>query len=124
MVTLAPELARLGTEERRERVVEEVDDGLRLLGVEAAEPGRERLGVRQVEHEPICRSAAAASKLRRRWSRHAPPPQGPETSARIWLVPARIRPPSSFPAAHGPVRRLHNLSGQLRCASGASRRPR
>ena len=26
MVTLAPELARLGTEERRERVVEEVDD--------------------------------------------------------------------------------------------------
>lgn len=50
---LAPELARLGAEERRERVVEEVDDGLRLLGVEAAEPGRDRLVVRQVRHEPI-----------------------------------------------------------------------
>ena len=61
MVTLAPELAGLGTEERRERVVEEVDDGLRLLGVEAAEPGRDRLVVRQVRHEPIGRSAAATA---------------------------------------------------------------
>jgi len=58
---LAPELARLGTEERRERVVEEVDDGLRLLGVEAAEPGRDRLVVRQVSHEPIRRSAGTAA---------------------------------------------------------------
>ena len=61
MVTLAPELAGLGTEERRERVVEEVDDGLRLLGVDAAEPGRDRLVVRQVRHEPIGRSAAATA---------------------------------------------------------------
>jgi len=54
---LAPELSRFGPEERGESVVEEVDDGLRLMGVKAAEPRSDRLVMRQVRDEPISRRA-------------------------------------------------------------------
>ena len=56
-LTLAPEISRFGPEERGERVVEEVDDGLRLMGVKAAEPRSDRLVMRQVRDEPISRRA-------------------------------------------------------------------
>jgi len=54
---LAPELSRFGPEERGESVVEEVDDGLRLMSVKAAEPRRDRLVMRQVRDEFISRRA-------------------------------------------------------------------
>jgi len=56
-LTLAPELSRFGPEERGESVVEEVDDGLRLMGVKAAEPRSDRLVMRQVRDEFISRRA-------------------------------------------------------------------
>ena len=56
-LTLAPELSRFGPEERGESVVEEVDDGLRLMSVKAAEPRRDRLVMRQVRDEFISRRA-------------------------------------------------------------------
>ena len=56
-LTLAPEISRFGPEERGERVVEEVDDGLRLMGVKAAEPRSDRLVMRQVRDEFISRRA-------------------------------------------------------------------
>lgn len=60
-LTLAPELSRFGTEERGERVVKEVDDGLRLVCVKAAEPRRDRLVMRQVHDESISRPASNAT---------------------------------------------------------------
>lgn len=58
---LEPELARLGPKERGECVVEEVDDDLRLMCVEAAETRRDRLVVRQVRDECISRPATYAT---------------------------------------------------------------
>lgn len=60
-LTLAPELSRFGPKERGERIVEEVDDGLRLMCVEAAEPRRGRLVMRQVRDESISRPATNAA---------------------------------------------------------------
>lgn len=60
-LTLEPELARLGPEERSECVVEEVDDDLRLMCIEAAETRRDRLVMRQVRDECISRPATYAT---------------------------------------------------------------